>query len=224
VRLAVLGTVVIVPVTWLLRRQLVASIDKTFGKTVADVVGRKEPADDVAKLLRTTLGSRHAGVLDEFDRRRIAVAFRDADPDDLEEQVCAKLAAGFRRRITTRLVLTVISVGITAFVLVYGLAWLTVARDVAADWASVSETPAAINTVDLLGVPVPLGPYVKVATLVAILAVAIFIAFVVTTGSLSAEFRDAFIETPATTALLLAVPYLAEERRLGRVPTNEPSG
>jgi hypothetical protein len=37
----------------------------------------------------------------------------------------------------------------------------------------------------------------------------VFFAFIITTDSLTSELRDAYIKEPATTALLLVIPYRA---------------
>ncbi len=210
--LGILCAVVIVPLTWLLRRELVRSIEKTFENVAVEVVKRDSVVDDVVEHVRRTAGRDAADWIRGNVEDEIKSGFHACDVKKTATAVCKDVSGTLKRRITTRLILTVLAVGVAAFVLIYGLTAMMVVEDVANSWLDVDKTDPdttdGLRHLDLAGLALPLGPYVKVAAMLAILAVAVFIASVITTDSL-AKFRNAYIEEPAETVLLLAVPYRA---------------
>jgi hypothetical protein len=177
----------------------------------AETLAQADPAAAVSQALHT---EKRDGPLTEAERERIADAFAAADAAALGKLACDELDSTFSRRVTTRLLLTVVLVGLTAFLLIFGLTWLTVEEQVASSWAGEGAQRIDIPHWEPFGLAVPLGPYVKVSALLAILAVAVFVAFVMTNKDLSDRFRSAYIERPAAAVMLLAVPYRAERAAL----------
>lgn len=206
-KLGLLCAFVIIPLTWLLRRELVRSIDKTFEKVAVDAP-RGDVVKGVAEHVQAAVNRDAAEWLRDRATDDIRQSFESRDAGEVATRVCAQLSGTFKRRITTRLVLTVVAVGIAAFIFIYGLTVLMVAEEVANGWLATPGEEDELRHLEVAGLALPLGPYVKVAALLAILAGAVFIASIVTTDSLE-KFRNAYIEEPATTVLLLAVPYLA---------------
>ena len=212
IRLAILAALVIAPVTWQLRRTLVDEIEPAFEQTAAATIA---DADSVKAVAHALHADTDADALTDRELERIRTAFERADAQVLERLACDVLLSTFRRRVTRRLVLTVVLVGVAAFVLILALTWLAVADEVAADWVGGETTPAEIPDWEPLGLlAVPLGPYLKVSALLATLSVAVFCAFVITNQDLFDRLRDGYIQRPAAAALLLAVPYVAERDRL----------
>ena len=209
VRLAVLGAVVIVPLMTLLHRRLVRSIDAIMAETAEDIAARA-PVTELLTAVRATAGHRAANWIEEHALEEMRACLSAMDAGGLGREVSKRMAGSFERRILTRLALTVVAVGITAFVIIYGLSWLMVSADAARSWSQV-------NTFDdwvVAGVSLPLGPYPRVAAMLAIIASSIFVAFVLTTDSLLDGFRSAYVKSPAAAALLLTVAYRAAEARL----------
>lgn len=210
--LGLLCAFVIVPLTWLLRRELVRSIDKTFAKVAAEAPGA-DVVTHVVEHVQAAVDRRAADWVREHAEDDIRQSFENGGAKRVATSVSEQLSGTFKRRITTRLILTVIAVGVAAFLVIYGLTVLMVAEDVANNWLAPRPGGSGedeLRHLDIAGATLPLGPYVKVAAMLAILAGAVFIASIITTDSLE-KFRNAYIEEPATTVLLLAVPYLALE-------------
>jgi hypothetical protein len=200
VQIAALGVVVIIPVVLVLLRQLIRQIDDTVKEAARAVkrLGDKQPREVIARVRRTAGRSAEQWVSANASEL-IAGTFTGISATDEAEKLCKKLRGTFKRRIAARLFLMVLSVAIVGFLVIYGLTWLLVDDSVAAKWSGVAIDHGALG--------IPLGPYIKVSALLALLATAIFVAFIVTTDSVEEEFRKAYIQEPATTALLLVIPY-----------------
>jgi hypothetical protein len=216
VRLAVLGAFVIAPLTWLLRRRLVMSLDDTLAEVAAAVVKRDDIENQVVAQIRTSAGRTAETWVKDNAGPRLTASFDRDGVEESAKRIGRDIAPKVRLRVTIRLVLTVVAVGIAGFLVIYALSWLMVEERVVKTWTGEQH---AIDQLAVAAVAVPLGPYLKVAALLAILGTAIFIAFVITNDSLSTEFRNAYIGQPATAAILLAVPYFwIEERARGDDP------
>lgn len=229
VRLTLLAVVVIAPVAWFLRRRLVRSIDTTFVETARKLAAETDLfALVVSHIGSVSVGKRAPRWTDQ--RADVQRSFKEENLEDFAQRRCELIRGRFKRRISIRLMLTVTAVGVVAFVIIYALAVMLISETVARCWSFVPDdatgagastgacgSPAdgVIQHVSVAGQSLPLGPYLRVAVLLAILACAIFIAFVITTNDVSTQFHAAYIEEPAMTALLLAVPYVAAERILG---------
>jgi hypothetical protein len=201
-RLAVLAAISIVPLVILLCRRLIKAIDKVVADA-ASRIKRKAPVDDLVAAVRAMAGA-GAGTWVEQNARAVVVdAFRSMDPSTLAKEVCGTLSGTFKRRILTRLVLSVVAVAIAAFLIIYGLAWLLVSVGTVREWTDVDGVEAWV----VAGVSVPVGPYPRVAAMLAIIATSIFLAFVLTTDRLLSDFRRAYVEKPASTAMLLVIAY-----------------
>lgn len=218
-RLAVLAAVVIVPVTWQMHRTITDRIDERFQATAHDALGHPEALKAVTKALHA---DKEARALTTEERDRITAAIDAATVGPIDDKTCTELIASLKRRVRIRLVLTVLLVGFTAFGLILGLTWLTVADSVASAWAGPQNASADIPVWEPFGLfAVPLGPYLKVSALLATLAVAVFLAFVLTNEDLLNRFRAGYIERPAATAVLLVVSYAAERQRLEEAARQE---
>ena len=102
------------------------------------------------------------------------------------------------------------------------LAWAAVPVSLAAKWAG-RAVPTTQVVLPWLEITLPLGPYLTLAALLAIVGTVGFLAFAVTEDRYSTALSDALLSRPAERCLLLALPYVAlneprrrSERRPGR--------
>ena len=208
-RLVVLGGFVTVPLVTLLAHKLIADLDATFASVAKTVIALDRVDQEVVAHVRDISGDSAAARIDEDARTRMRAKFKAAEPETLVDEVCPMVKGPFRRRITVRLILTVAAVGIVGFAVILLLTWILIREGVAEDWIKPSTVD---DHLDLGPFSLPLGPYPRVAAMLAILAGAIFLAFVLTTDEVAKEFRSAYINEPATTVLLLYIPYRNEPK------------
>lgn len=97
-----------------------------------------------------------------------------------------------------------IAIAVAAFI--YILAMASVPTETAQQWAG-SSIPTGDVSLAAIDVTFPLGPYLMVPALLAVIATAVFLAFVLTEDRYSATFYDTLVYEPARRWILLGVPY-----------------
>ncbi len=209
-RLVVLGGFVTVPLVTLLAHKLISELDATFESVAKAVIAQDHVDQAVVAHVRDISGHSAADRIDAGHQELIRAKIGAAKPGPLVKEVCPKVKGPFRRRITVRLILTVVAVGIVGFAVILLLTWILIREGVAEDWL---EPSTVDDHIDLGPLSLPLGPYPRVAAMLAILAGAILLAFVLTTDEVAKDFRSAYINEPATTVLLLYIPYRNEPQR-----------
>jgi hypothetical protein len=141
-------------------------------------------------------------------RNALDSLYASGDLDEVAGRLAAELRRPFRRQTVLRLARLV--VGTSAFFasFVYLLAWAAIPIATSAGWVG---HPITTETVGLAGVDVvvPIGPYVSVAVLLALVATAAFLAFALTEDRYSTALSDLVLRQPAEACLRLSVPYVA---------------
>lgn len=193
-------------------RQLRAELPQVLVARTAAVVDSPTRAADTREALRFRLRSQTfalaAAESDQF--------VTDVWPTD-GAQYAEFIAASAHRRITepllARLALCVLFVAAAVSVYLYAIVSLVVDRTIVEQWTG-ERVPIA--TLDLPGlvVTLPGGPYLAISALLTCLAVATFLAFVLTEERFSVALGDALLRLPVDRLLALALPFLhlSEER------------
>jgi len=231
-RLAVLAALIIAPEFLLLRHRLVQGIKPHFEKTAeatAVKVGKggteaDEVVGDALKEARH-LGGERAERLEKAASSELKSIFeKESERDtsarkEVVEAFYKQLSATLRLRVTARLVFTVLAVALVASAAVYLIAAIAVTPEVGAEWAALKEIPHR----DVAGVALPVGPYVQVAVMLAILASGVFLGFIITNSNLSDELRNAYVDEMARAVWLLGVPCDEVGKRLETSRANDVS-
>jgi len=200
--LAVLGTIAIVPLVMLLGVQLIRSIKDVVDDETKRI--KSKPSVKNFEAAVKSLAGRRAGQWVKAQARSsVRAACSQIDSREVSKHVYDKLSGTFKRRIFTRLALSVATVAIAAFLIIYGLAALMVNEAIVLEWTKTDQ----IDYWVVAGVSLPLGPYPRVAAMLAIILTSIFVSLVLTTKDLRDGFRTAYVERPAATAVMLTAVY-----------------
>jgi hypothetical protein len=205
-RLLGLAAVAIVPQLLFLRSRLVKAIPDDFREVAdeLDKAGREHGAGAIAGMtidrLRAVNGRGRVLWVDSDARKLLTGAYTGrsfrAEADRICEQVEKRMCAG----ISIRLMLTVLGVGGLVFVYVYLIVFLAVDQATAKRWIGVEQGTELGSWTFLPG-----APYVNVALLLAVVAAAVFLAFVVTGSGLVKRLSGDYVHESAKTILLFAV-------------------
>jgi hypothetical protein len=113
----------------------------------------------------------------------------------------------FRLQLLRRLMRLLVGTAAATYCLVYLLAWAAMPIALAKEW-SAQDVPTQVAS--FLGVTllIPLGPYLQVSALLAILATAGFLAFASTEDRHEDAVRATLVSSHVNELVLLALPYL----------------
>jgi hypothetical protein len=189
-------------------RHLKASVLSVF-RAAADRIRRAGEAEERTLEILKKLRSDDDGSLDEDHIRASASMALGEDPaDDDLEAIATVVSRSFRRRSALRVCRLAAGVFILVTLLTYILAWAAVPLKVAAKWVCHA---IPVEHVRLVGfdAALPVGAYIGIALLLAIVATAGFLAFALTEDRYSEALSDAVTHRPAEEGLLLALPYHA---------------
>ncbi|MGB2710889.1 MAG: hypothetical protein WBC33_05175 [Conexibacter sp.] len=197
---------VIVPLTIAVYLRLRAGAATTFDAVVDALVAKRSPEQEAIELLKKTSDGDGTWLTEAQEpiAQQFADAFRASRVREAADQVRAALVAHLSNMLVWRLLSTVVGVATLVAIYVYVLAWAAVTTPTASGWLNTTITMHQVDPVGTL----PFGPYVKVALLFALVATAIFLAFVLTDEEYSSALSDALIAAPAERLLLVVVPYL----------------
>jgi hypothetical protein len=209
-RLAGLAAVAILPQLVFLVVRLIRTIPDDF-REVADELDDdrgKQDKDGRSLLAVTTIdrmrrinGKRRAQWFERDTELMLEASFEGQRFRLWADDICKEVRRRMRARIAVRLVLTAVGVGALVFLYVYSILVLTVDEDTGRAWSKIPATEPHDDWV--LGLPG--SPYVNVALVLAIVAAAVFLAFVVTGKELVVNLSRDYVHEPAETILLLAV-------------------
>ena len=202
-RLAGLAALVIMPQLLILLVRLFKPIPDDFRAVAAELDAGDDQrmaghAAATVERLRAVNGARRTHWIDEDAQLMLEYSFRGRRFSTEADQICDKVRGGMRVRIAVRLLVTVLGVGVIVFAWVYGLVVLAVSEASALKWSGASGGDEWI-----LGLPG--APYVNIALLLAIVAAAVFLAFVVTGSDLVKNLSRDYVHEPAKNVLLFAV-------------------
>jgi apolipoprotein N-acyltransferase len=105
-----------------------------------------------------------------------------------------------------------IAIAVAAFI--YILAMASVPMETAQQWAG-SPIPTGDVSLAAIDITLPLGPYLMVPALLAVIATAVFLAFVLTEDRYSVTLYDTLVYESARHWILLGVPYSRVRERWG---------
>ena len=196
----------------LVDRQLRVELPQVLVARATALVAASTRVDETRGALR----SRLRGETFELVSTEADAFMADAWPAD-GAQYAELIAASSHRKLTgplrARLVICVLFISAAVSVYLYALVSVIVDPRVVAGWTD-GRVPE--RTVELLGLAVELpgGPYLAMTALLACLAVATFLAFVLMEERFSVVLGDALLRLPADRLLALALPFLhlSEER------------
>lgn len=209
-QLAGLAAVAILPQLAVLLMRLVKTIPKDFQEVAEELdktprggtaVAHRDALGGMAfDRLKAILGPRRVKWMDDKARTMLAEAYAGRRFRDETDAICETAKRRVRARIATRLLLTVLGVGLLVFIYVYAIIVLTVEEAAAKKWSVAGPGP-----LDEWILGLPGAPYVNVAVLLAIVAAAVFLAFVVTAKELVTNLSSDYVHEPAQTMLLFTV-------------------
>lgn len=202
-------------------RFLRLSLTDVFDAAAERLATTPKPEDEALELVKKLWREEDRDRLDEERvRKRLRLAYEAPLPAERAPQIADTIGRGFKRRAVLRLLPLTAGIASAAWGLIYVLAWGAVPASLAAEWSGRAVPRAELA---LLGVDVslPLGPYLTVAALLAIVATAGFLAFALTEDRHSAALSEALLSRPAERVLLLALPYIAlnEPKKRARRPS-----
>jgi len=158
------------------------------------------------RLLEDLLNKEEREAFDVEEAKRF---LRSLDGPPLKEgavNLATTLQKSFRRRILLRVIPLTLGIAIAVAAFIYILAIASVPTETAQQWAG-SPIPTGDVSLAAIDVTFPLGPYLMVPALLAVIATAVFLAFVLTEDRYSATLYDTLVYEPARRWILLGVPY-----------------
>lgn len=161
-------------------------------------------ADMVSKL--TVSGERSA--LSETEvAAMIKESYRKEVGGECVEALTQAARRRFRFQLFRRLLRLLLGTASATYFLVYLLAWAAMPISLAEEW---SGQGVPVQIVSFLGItlPIPLGAYLQVSALLAILATAGFLAFASTEDRHEDAIRGSLVSDHINDLVLLALPYL----------------
>jgi hypothetical protein len=191
----------------LVGRQLRHELEPAMSARCRALTGRASAPEEARDALTSNLDSEAARPIQEIPTDTVAGAWPVAG-EEYAPYLAAAEGKALRRPLWPRLVVTVGIVAGILFAYVYALVAATVPTDVAAEWTASNPTTTRVNLLGV-GVSLPCGPYLEMATLLGILATAIFLAFALTEERIAAAVTEALLREPIDRFLLLALPYVA---------------
>ncbi len=249
-RVVELASVTVVPmVVFVLWRLLVQQFDDVVKRAAATVAERpseavREVIDEIALKSRriTGLGRLGADVSRAWRRvfggssskpedldaaaatRTLEESYRAPAFDYYVSYVGAHLRGTFGLQMVTRILLLVCAVLIGSTLYIYTIAGIAISAERARIWTG----HATVSTLDTwFGFAVPTGPHLWVASVMAVISTAIFLALVITTQEMETAFQQSATRGPVQRCLALAVPFaklFADGGRSTLHPIEGPSG
>jgi hypothetical protein len=118
--------------------------------------------------------------------------------------VRGRLKDTFRLQIVSRVLLLVAGVVVGSATYIYLIAWIVISAERARAWAGRED----VSTWDTgIGFELATGPHLWVASLMAVIATAIFLALVITTQEMERAFQESSTRGPVKRCLALAIPF-----------------
>lgn len=213
-RLGILTVLTVGLLFLLVQRQLRAELSQVLVVRSMALVA----ASTRAELTREVLRSRLPDETFELASSEADAFISDAWPRNAAQYADLIAASSYRklaRPLLARLAVCVLFVAAAVSIYLYALAVVIVDPTIVAGWTGDSVPE---RTVSALGttIELPGGPYLAMTALLACLAVATFLAFVLIEERFSVALGDALLRLPADQLLALALPFLhLTEERIG---------
>ena len=216
-QLVALAVVAVLPLLALVAARLLRlSVADTFAAAAERLSPERE--DEALELVNKLGREEDEEQLDETKARtRLRRAYEAPFPADRAPQFAGTVSRVFKQRAVLRLLPLTVGIAAAVWSLIYVLASASIPASLAAEWSG-RAVPRADVAVLGLEIPLPLGPYLTLAALLAIVATVGFLAFALTEDRYSAALSEGLVSRPAERVLLLALPYadLNEPRRRRR--------
>jgi hypothetical protein len=200
---------VIVPLTGAVYWRLRSGVPQTFDAVVDSVAASPDAEMKALDLLRKAAGDERQALAEPENetqlRGELTAALDDGRVRSTASRIKASLVPHLAHTLVFQLLSTVVGVATLVAVYVYLLGWAVVTASTAGGWLGV---PIRMQEVAPLGT-LPLGPYVKVSVLFAIVATAIFLAFALTEDEYSKALSDALVASPLERLLLVLAPFVS---------------
>jgi hypothetical protein len=147
----------------------------------------------------------------ELDEAQLASylvpAYGETFRNDHAGAIIAAAGKQFKVKLIIRLFKLVMGIGTATYALIYFLAWAAMPINLATLWSGHS---VPVQEIALFGMSVnfPLGPYLQVSALLAILSIAGFLAFSSTEDRYGDAIYNSIVHRPAVQLVTLALAYL----------------
>lgn len=216
-RLVWLAVIALVPLGVLFAVRLARLSVKDVMADAAERVSQSAANErEVFKTLKGVHNDRDGLLVEEEVDRYLEIAHANAWTEAELTQTAESVDRAFRWRAIKRFGALAIGVTLAVWGLIYSLAWAVVPTSLARDWAT-QDIEAVSLTFAGLHLVFPVGPYVAVASLFAIVDCVGFLGFALTEDQYSEALWNAVVKRPADMCLLLALPYIRS-----KVPLDSP--
>lgn len=221
-RLTWLAIFILVPLFLVLIGRLFRSLPDVVVDTGRDLAADSGAASAVDALVHRLAGAYAGSWVQNNGRAMLRSGFDANLVDDFSPYLAEVVRRPLKRAVVVRTLLMLAGLGVCIFAYLYGLSVILIPADVARDWSHSGSThfDAAVLGWHL---SVPADPYLGVASLLSIVALGAFLAFLTVEESYSRAMASALLHEPVREFMLLALPYtrLRERTILGEAPTDQ---
>lgn len=182
-------------------------------------------ADHDKRVLKAIKKMRHGSdeiLDDDVAKRGIVSALAQDHPDGTALKLLEAARISLRLRSARRLGSLALGISVIVWVLIYLLALASMPTSLAAEWSEIGVPLQAVSLA-WVDVTLPLGPYVWVSTLLAIVACAGFLGFALTEDQHSDALWDAIVQRPAEDYVMVALTYVGASAEVGVALKSEAS-
>lgn len=211
--LVVLSVLTVLPLVYVLTRQLRGQIGPVVRRASEDVLNDAQASASRAKerLVRLVDDSEKESVADAVSSDLAALYSHSLDFHhvDLLER---RLTPSLRRKLVFRVLWTACGLALGVTLYLYVLAWTLIPGEVSAEWLG---SPVDGASIDLLvaHLTAPLGAYVVVAALLGLIATSVLLGFVITEERYAGDVTGAVLYEPVHGAATVGLPYVAIRAR-----------
>lgn len=184
------------------------SVPATFDQAAARIEETPEPEAAAVKVAKTRAPhDLRDAVDDDVAAQELSGGFGRPDLDRGTARAIEVQGKGFKRRTVLRLLPLTLGLAAAIALFIYLLAVAAIPIDTAERWA-MEEIPQEPVSVLGLDIALPVGPYLQVPALLAIVGTAAFLAFVLTEDRYSTALYESLVHRPAYECLMLTAALL----------------
>ena len=209
-RIAYLALLALTPLVLILFTRLVRiSVRDIFRDAIQYVIDNQDSGREAAEAALRNVASNEVASSDLAAlKKRFCSAIAEIETNAALEQLASSSSKEFKRDLLRRLSMLILGIFSATYALMYVLACTAMPIELAADWSDQEITTHDFNVLGMM-LTVPLGSYLYVSGLFAVLATAGFLAFASTDENNSQEVVMSLIVKPARRLATLALPYIA---------------
>lgn len=221
-RLIVLALIVLLPLAIVLVGRLIGSLPTVVDETATSLAADPDAVRDIPVLLDRLVGDYAGSWVLNYGLADLRPALRPAAASGYVPFLAVMVRRPLIRALAIRTALMLLGLGICVFGYLYLMGAILVTPEVAEQWSHAHVPSFSLEAFGLAVHP-PGGPYLAITTLLSIIAVGAFLAFVIVEATYATAMAGALLHKPVREYLLLALPYtrLRERVILGEVPTDQ---